>query len=460
MTRVFLPTFSLVALISGVICADEPKGPDYSDREDLANSDFRKQKLQNANFERSVVNYTLFSEADLTGASFRKSDCRGCSFYATKLAGANFTKANLSASGFGQGADMSKAVLDDAIMKMVSLQGAKLHGASLKNTSGVSDVTKADFTDADLRNCDLSQAKDYGPLSAIYKGAKYDGQTRFPAGVDPEKVGAIRVKDDATAAAQPAPAQLPFIRMGNAKLYYVGITKPDAVKLADYLEEKHGYGKKLDSIQVRKVGKVYCVSFDYVAIPEGELEVSDAYKNLAKDLAASLYSGSEVEVHLCQKNFKSDVLVKPDGSVLDLRDVAKTEPKPEPKPAANANPKPTTKPEPKTPATATEFGTELKFEKAQIFYTKAVSKEDAAKLGDYLVKELGFGEKPMKLQLTKEGGAIQIRMAVAKGMQDDPDFLRDCKELGQTVGKNVFPKSPVEVHLCDDALKTLRVVKP
>jgi hypothetical protein len=49
-------------------------------------------------------------------------------------------------------------------------------------------------------------------------------------------------------------------------------------------------------------------------------------------------------------------------------------------------------------------------------------------------------------------------MCIKKGMEHDAFFLLGCKALANDLSQNVFNGAPVDVHLCDEYLETIRVV--
>jgi len=336
--------------------AEPKKGRDLSNKPDLEMSDFAGADLAGATFEKSNVRLSNFKGAKLAGANFKGANLTAATFTKADLTGADLTGAKGYNASF-QEADLSKAILDKMDLSGVSLQKAKLVGASLRDATGVGDVTRADFSGADLRGADLSGASDYGPKSAVFKGAKYDRTTKFPPGVNPDLAGAVLAKDD------PPP---------------VVAAKKDPT-------------------------------------PDPKMEPKATPKPVAKT---------------------------------------------DPKTPAKAEPKPVAKADPEAVPAETAYGTQLKFENATLYYTKDVTKAEATALGDYMVKDLGFGAAPMTLQLHKADGRFLVRMVAKKGRELDKDFLSDCKDLAGLVAKNVFPAAKVEVHVCDDDLKTLKVVTP
>ena len=104
------------------------------------------------------------------------------------------------------------------------------------------------------------------------------------------------------------------------------------------------------------------------------------------------------------------------------------------------------------------YGSELKFNGGQLFYTTAVSKDVAEKLGNYLVKVGVFNGDLKTVQLNKSGSTFEFRMVVKKGMEQDQELIQFFKLFGRELSKDVFNSGQVDIHLCDEHLKTIRVV--
>jgi hypothetical protein len=104
------------------------------------------------------------------------------------------------------------------------------------------------------------------------------------------------------------------------------------------------------------------------------------------------------------------------------------------------------------------YGTKLEYGKTQLYYTKNVTEAEAKKLGDYLTK-IKFTEGDEKAaQLDKSGDTYQFRMAVKEGLEKDEKLIATAHQAANEISKSVFDGAKVEVHLCDNKLKTLRVV--
>lgn len=106
------------------------------------------------------------------------------------------------------------------------------------------------------------------------------------------------------------------------------------------------------------------------------------------------------------------------------------------------------------------YGTKLEFNGGEVYYTKNSNEADAKKLGDYLVKEGFFDGKPKTVQLDKSGSTYQVRMVIQKEKQNDQATSDSLKEFSTQISKDVFGNAATEIHICDEELKTIKVVKP
>lgn len=107
---------------------------------------------------------------------------------------------------------------------------------------------------------------------------------------------------------------------------------------------------------------------------------------------------------------------------------------------------------------AQEWGEKVVNFGTEIYYKGDVTKEDATKLGERL-KESEFSDGTRKsIQLLKEEGVWQFRMVVLPEFAEDEmmrnTFRQMCLELSSH-----FEGEQVVVHICDNELKTLHVVK-
>lgn len=107
-----------------------------------------------------------------------------------------------------------------------------------------------------------------------------------------------------------------------------------------------------------------------------------------------------------------------------------------------------------------QHGEKLEYNGGELYYTKNVTEADARKLGEYLVKQNFFDGKPKTVQLDKSGATYQFRMVVQKEKQTDEATALIMKVFAIQLSSEVFDDAETEVHVCDENLKTLRVIKP
>lgn len=96
-------------------------------------------------------------------------------------------------------ADLSQARLGGALLRGANLIGADLRGADLDFADlGRSDLSLANLQQASLSYANLCRADLSGANLTNVKGrcARYDGETIWPAGFDPEAAGAVPVESD------------------------------------------------------------------------------------------------------------------------------------------------------------------------------------------------------------------------------------------------------------------------
>ncbi len=107
------------------------------------------------------------------------------------------------------------------------------------------------------------------------------------------------------------------------------------------------------------------------------------------------------------------------------------------------------------------YGTKLKYNNNDLFYTDNVSKEQAQKLGSYL-QEVGFFEdngKHLSVQLDRNADTLLFRMVTLDSFVNSPKFNDIAKTICTELSSKVFDNKPVVVHLCDDHLRTERIVR-
>lgn len=214
-------------------------------------------------------------------------------------------------------------------------------------------------------------------------------------------------------------------KAGN--LFYVApVGEEEARDLGNYLVQAGFFTAQPATVQVAKKGETWefrmVVKEDFDKL-EGFL---DAGKKMALELSRNVFDDAPVEIQFCDKSLKIvGALAFPDpmeGWVGFL-------------------------------------GTELTFSKAKLYYVVPVTEAEAKKLGDYLVANSRFGNTPATVQLRKSGSTYIYRFPVQAGHDQDEDHIRVVKQFGMELSQQVFDGAVVDVDLCDETMRTLRVVR-
>ena len=101
-----------------------------------------------------------------------------------------------------------------------------------------------------------------------------------------------------------------------------------------------------------------------------------------------------------------------------------------------------------------QLGKRLTFGKGELYYKAPVTEAEAQKTGEAM-RTVGFfsNDRQTSAQVVKEGNAYQIRLVVIAGAEKDPQVEEFFRSQGETF-KALFNQQPVEIHLCDELLRT------
>ena len=108
----------------------------------------------------------------------------------------------------------------------------------------------------------------------------------------------------------------------------------------------------------------------------------------------------------------------------------------------------------------TSHGTKLEINGGELYYTANITADEAQTLGDYLVEANFFDGQRKSVQLDKSGSTYQFRLVVKPEFRNDKSYHKLGKLFAKELSANVFNDEPVEIHICDENFKTIRVVKP
>jgi len=154
----------------------------------LSGADLSEANLSGADLEGAYLSGANLSGANLTGANLYEADLYDASLDEADLRWAYLYGAKLSAANLS-GANLYEANLVDAELWAANLEGANLTGADLSMAFLMfANLSEANLDGADLSGANLNKAFLDG---ADLSGARYNNNTRWTAGFDPEAEGAI-----------------------------------------------------------------------------------------------------------------------------------------------------------------------------------------------------------------------------------------------------------------------------
>jgi len=107
-----------------------------------------------------------------------------------------------------------------------------------------------------------------------------------------------------------------------------------------------------------------------------------------------------------------------------------------------------------------DYGDKIPFDESEVYYKAPVTKEEAQKLGNYLVKQSFFDKNPKSVQLLKEGDTYQFRMVAKEGVDKDEAYAKIAETFAIHLSRDLYEGKLVEFHICDDQFKTLRTIIP
>jgi uncharacterized protein YjbI with pentapeptide repeats len=143
------------------------KGLNFSDC-DLHGISFSKANIENTNFTRANLKgadlfgadlrKAILNEATLEGANLSKAKLNESSLFKTNFSGANLSKANLNGLDLSM-TDLTKADLSHASLENVNLSNRDFRGANLTQVNfKKADLKGADFTGMDLKKINFGDA--------------------------------------------------------------------------------------------------------------------------------------------------------------------------------------------------------------------------------------------------------------------------------------------------------------
>jgi hypothetical protein len=205
------------------------------------------------------------------------------------------------------------------------------------------------------------------------------------------------------------------LKFKGGELYYTKTVNKDvAEKLGEQLVKDGFFTEEAKTVQLNKSSDTYEVRL----VIKPEFQDDADYRRLLSifgaELSQKVFSKAPLTVHICDTRLKTLSVVEPFPSV-----------------EANG-------------------GT--------LCYDATVHKSEVEALRDFLIKEKFFDGTPKSLLVQKEGKTYELRMIIKAGFDKNPALAGAFKEMAREVSQKGFAGAPVRLCLCDDKLKTLKVV--
>jgi hypothetical protein len=219
------------------------------------------------------------------------------------------------------------------------------------------------------------------------------------------------------------------LTFNGGDLYYVSSVKEtEAKKLGEYLTQGGFFDGSLISVQIQKSGDIWEFRMVVKQGYEKDEKFVEDIKEVAAELSKHVFGGALVNIHLCDSHFKTLRVVNFPKS---HKGVAQS-----------------------------QYGVKLIFNAGELYYTQPVTRSEAEKLGQYLVKAKFFDGTGKTVQVKKSGQTYQFRYVVIGGYDQNEEYIDGVKQFSAELSEGVFHNAPVEIHLCDaESFKTLRMVK-
>lgn len=102
-----------------------------------------------------------------------------------------------------------------------------------------------------------------------------------------------------------------------------------------------------------------------------------------------------------------------------------------------------------------DFGDKMTFGAGEVFYKDGATKDEAEKLGNYLLAEGFFDEEsPKSVQISKKNDTYIFKMATQDDYIRDVNFERSVEFITMDLSADVFNNAKVDVYLTDEMFNT------
>jgi len=209
-----------------------------------------------------------------------------------------------------------------------------------------------------------------------------------------------------------------MLEFNSGELYYTeNVTEEEAQKLGEFFVETELFDGVEKTVQLDKINGVYQIRMVTKTEFLDDPEIEACMRVYGKDICNEIFTGAPVEMHMTNDSLETVRVLK----------VVKS------------------------------YGERLEFKAGELYYTPAVTEDEANALGEYLVENEFFNDDPKTVQLNKSDGIYEFRMVVKQGF--DPGIMEmiDFRQFAKQVSDGVFDSQPVDIHMTDMSLHTLKI---
>lgn len=210
-----------------------------------------------------------------------------------------------------------------------------------------------------------------------------------------------------------------FVRGNFEVAYSGGASKSDAERLAAYLSANWAAAPGRVSVQIKKADEGYL--FRVVVKKEFQADKKNL-KDLefeAARISRDVFGGAAVQLEACDEYFRT-VQVLP--------------PRPD-----------------------TRYG--IVRGNAELFFATGVNQKDAERLADFLSGMVGGAPSRVTFKLARRGETVEVHLVFRQELLKDRNVIASLHADLDNIAANVFPGAAVEMHLCDDSLNPVKILK-
>ena len=105
----------------------------------------------------------------------------------------------------------------------------------------------------------------------------------------------------------------------------------------------------------------------------------------------------------------------------------------------------------------TDYGKMKTYNGVDLYHKAPVTDAEAERLGIYLIGAKFADSTEKSVQITRVGPVYQFRFVIKEANQNDTALFKYFKVFSAELSNEVFNGAPVDIHICDNHFKTIRI---